>query len=256
MLLDPTGLLRVLLVFARVSGVMVAAPPFHQKGVPVLLKVFLGVLLAFVLSGFADGPLPPHAGHPVGFVLAAGVEVLTGLLLGYAVRFVFWAVDFAGEMIGFQMSLSLAQAYDPMTGATSNPLGRLIGLAFLLLFLLLDGPMMVVGGLARSFATIPLGGANLAASGPLLLSWMGGFFTTAVRLAMPFLVALFLVDVGLGVFSRVVPQADLFSISLPLKLMAGMAISIAFVAAFFPLVPSLLDGAEAGLDALIFALAP
>ncbi len=73
---------------------------------------------------------------------------------------------------------------------------------------------------------------------------------------MPFLVALFLVDVGLGVFARVVPQADLFSISLPLKLLAGMAISIAFVAAFFPLAPSLVDQATAGLDVLFAALAP
>ena len=63
-------------------------------------------------------------------------------------------------------------------------------------------------------------------------------------------------DAGLGVFARVVPQADLFSISLPLKLLAGMAISVAFVAAFFPLAPSLIEGALAGLDALFAALAP
>ena len=73
---------------------------------------------------------------------------------------------------------------------------------------------------------------------------------------MPFLVALFLVDVGLGVFARVVPQADLFSISLPLKLLAGIAISIAFMASFWPLAPALVDGATSGLDALFAALAP
>jgi flagellar biosynthetic protein FliR len=73
---------------------------------------------------------------------------------------------------------------------------------------------------------------------------------------MPFLVALFLVDVGLGVFARVVPQADLFSISLPLKLLAGISISIAFLASFWPLVPGLIDGAFAGLDELFIALSP
>ncbi|WP_420456777.1 flagellar biosynthetic protein FliR [Rubrivirga sp.] len=256
MALDPDSLLRLALVFGRVSGVMVAAPVFGQKGVPVMLKVLLGVLLSVILVGFAQDPLPAHIGHPVGFVLAVSVEVLTGLLIGYAVRFVFWAVEFAGEMIGFQMSLSMAQVYDPMTQAASNPLGRMINWAFLLLFILLDGPQAIVGGLARSFVAVPLGGADLSGSGPLLLSWTGGFFDTAIRLAMPFLVALFLVDVGLGVFARVVPQADLFSISLPLKLLAGMAISIAFVAAFFPLAPSLVDQATAGLDALFAALRP
>lgn len=254
--LDPDSLFRLALVFARVSGVMVAAPVFSQKGVPVQLRVLLGVILSVVLVGFADGALPAHVAHPVGFVAAVAAEALTGLLIGYAVRFVFWAVEFAGEMIGFQMSLSMAQVYDPMNGSSANPLGRLVTFLFLVLFVLLDGPQAVVVGLARSFAAVPLGGADLAAGGPLLLSWTGGFFATAVRLAMPFLVALFLVDVGLGVFARVVPQADLFSISLPLKILAGMAVSVAFVAAFVPLAPALVDGAVAGLDALFAALAP
>lgn len=253
-LLDPASLLRLALVFGRVTGVLVVAPVFGQKGVPVPLKVLLGVLLSTVLVGFAEGPLPPHITHPAGFVLAVGVEVLTGLLIGYAMRFVFWAVEFAGELMGFQMSLTMAQVYDPMSGATANPIARLITWLFLLLFLLLDGPQTLVVGMAESFVAVPVGGANLAAGGPVLLSWMGGFFATATRLAMPFMVALFLADVGLGVFSRVVPQADLFSISLPLKLLAGLAIAIAFVSAFVPLAPSLVDQVPTKLAELLVAL--
>jgi len=235
---------------------MVSAPVFSQKGVPMLTKVLLSVLLSVILVGFAPAALPPHVTHPIGFVLAVSIELLTGLLIGYTVRFVFWAVDMAGELIGFQMSLSMAQVYDPMSGSTSNPLGRLLTFVFLLLFCLLDGPQHIVVGLAQSLVVVPLGGANLAAGGPLLLSWTGGFFSTAIRLAMPFLVALFLADVGLGVFARVVPQADLFSISLPLKLLAGMMISFAFMAAFFPLAPGLIDQAISSMDALFAALVP
>lgn len=256
MFLSPEHLLRVLFVFARVSGLAFSAPVFGHKSVPVLTRVLLSALLAFVLAGFATAPLPAHALHPVGFMLIAAREVVTGLLLGYAVRFVFWAVEFAGEAIGFQMSLSLAQAYDPMSGGTVNPLGRAIGLSFLLLFVLLDGPQQVVVGLATSFDAIPLGGGQVAAGGPLLLSWTGAFFSTSVRLAMPFLVALFLADVGLGVFSRVVPQADLFSISLPLKLLAGFAIAIVFLSSLFPLAPGLFDGAAAQMREMVQALAP
>ena len=253
-LLDPASLLRLALVFGRVSGVLAVAPVFGQKGVPVPLKVLLGVILSAILVGFAEGPLPPHVTHPVGFALAVSVEVLTGLLIGYAMRFVFWTVELAGEIIGFQMSLSMAQAYDPMSGSSANPIGRMVSWAFLLLFVLLDGPQTIVLGLAESFAAVPVGGADLAAGGPVLLSWTGGFFATAVRLAMPFLVALFLVDIGLGVFARVVPQADLFSISLPLKLLAGTAIAVAFVASFFPLAPALLDEMTRGLAELLAAL--
>ncbi|MEM6289307.1 MAG: flagellar biosynthetic protein FliR [Bacteroidota bacterium] len=252
--LDPASLLALALVLARVGGVLAVAPVFGQRSVPALSKVLLGVLLSAILVGFAGGPLPPHVTHPVGFALAVSIEVLTGLLIGYAMRFVFWAVEFAGEIIGFQMSLSMAQAYDPMNGSSANPIGRLISWMFLLLFVLLDGPQAVVVGLAESFLAVPLGGANLAAGGPVLLSWTGSFFETAVRLSMPFLVALFLADVGLGVFARVVPQADLFSISLPLKLLAGLMISVTFMTALVPLVPGLLDTMTQGLRELLAVL--
>lgn len=254
MFLDPATFLRSLLVFARVSGILVAAPVFGQRAIPVPLKVLLGVLLSVLLVGFADGPLPPHIGHPAGLVLAVAVEALTGLLLGYAMRFVFWAVEFAGEMIGFQMSLSLAQAYNPMSGSSANPIGQLVSWLFLVLFLLLDGPQTIILALARSFAVVPLGAAHLAAGGPMLVAWTGGFFATAIRLAMPFLVSLLLVDIALGVFSRVVPQADLFSISLPLKLLAGLAIAVAFMASFAPLAPALFDQAARDVADLMRAL--
>ena len=142
--LDPDSLIRLALVFVRLGGVMVAAPVFGQKSIPVQVKVLLAAILSLVLYRFAEGALPPYVDQPVGFVLALACEALTGLLIGYAIRFVFWAVEFAGEIIGFQTSLSMAQAFDPTTGAASNPLGKVVNWAFLLLFILLDGPQDIL----------------------------------------------------------------------------------------------------------------
>ncbi len=239
MLLDPEYLLRVLLVFVRIGGLFVAAPFFGQRLIPVQIKVMLAAVLAFSLAGFAGGALPPGVAHPVGFVVAVAVEALTGALLGFAAQFVFYAVQFAGDVIGFQMSLSMAQVYNPISGEPSNPLGRFLTLGFLLLFVFLDGPQQLVAALASSFQVVPLAGADLAAGGPLLLQWTGAFFTTALRLAAPFMVTLFLVDVALGVFARIVPQADLFSLSLPLKLLTGLSLFALFVQQFGPVAPDL-----------------
>ena len=239
MLLDPEYILRVLLVFVRIGGLLVAAPFFSQKLIPVQVKVMLAAFLAFSLAGLAGGALPPAVTHPVGFVVAVVVEALTGVMLGFAAQFVFYAVQFAGDVIGFQMSLSLAQIYNPISGEPSNPIGRMLTLLFMLLFVLLDGPQQIVIALVTSFKIVPLAGANLAAGGPLLLQWTGAFFTTALRLAAPFMVTLFLVDVALGVFARMVPQADLFSLSLPLKLLVGLSLFALFLQGFGPVVPDL-----------------
>ena len=120
---------------------------------------------------------------------------------------------------------------------------------------LLDGPQQIVIALATSFEAVPLGGANLAAGGPLLLQWTGVFFAAALRLAAPFMVTLFLIDVALGVFARVVPQADLFSLSLPLKLLVGTGLLVLFIPQIGPIMPDFVRQMVTDLAHMIEALA-
>lgn len=240
-LLEPANVVRTLLVFVRVSGLLMAAPFFGQNSIPTRVRVLAGVVLAYSLAGFATGPLPEYVEHDVGFALTVLTEAGIGLLIGFTARLIFWAVNFAGTIMGYQMALSLSQTYNPMTGASSNALGQILSYAFLLGFLLLDGHHMLLRALAQSFEMIPLGGGVLAAGGPLLLDWMGDFFHIALRLAAPFLVLLFFTDIALGIFATLIPQANLFTLSLPAKLLVGIAAFYAYMHGFFPAVPPLVD---------------
>jgi flagellar biosynthetic protein FliR len=255
-LLDTGNIVRVLLVFVRISGLLLAAPFFGQNSIPTRVRVLLGVVLAYSLAGFATGPLPEYVAHDVGFVLVVLVEAGTGLLIGFTARLIFWAVNFAGTVMGYQMALSLSQSFNPMTGASSNPLGQILSYVFLIAFLLLDGHHMLLRALAQSFEVIPLGGGLLAPSGPLLLEWMGDFFHIALRLAAPFLVLLFFTDVALGIFATLIPQANLFTLSLPAKLLVGTAIFFAFIQGFFPSVPPLVDRIDQMVMEVIRTIAP
>jgi flagellar biosynthetic protein FliR len=255
-LLEPANVVRVLLVFVRVSGLLMAAPFFGQNSIPTRVRVLAGVVLAYSLAGFATGPLPEYVEHDVGFALTVLFEAGTGLIIGFTARLIFWAVNFAGTIMGYQMALSLSQTYNPMTGASSNALGQILSYAFLLGFLLLDGHHMLLRALAQSFETIPLGGGLLAPGGPLLLDWMGEFFHIALRLAAPFLVLLFFTDIALGIFATLIPQANLFTLSLPAKLLVGIAAFYAYMHGFFPAVPPLVDRINSFVMELIRALAP
>lgn len=254
--LDTNDVVRVLLVFVRVSGLLLAAPFFGQNSIPTRVRVLAGAMLAYILAGFATGPLPEYVAHDVGFVLVVLVEAATGLLIGFTARLIFWAVNFAGTVMGYQMALSLSQTYNPMTGASSNPLGQILSYTFLLAFLLLDGHHMLLRALAQSFETIPLGGGLLAPSGPLLLEWMGEFFRISLRLSAPFLVLLFFTDVALGIFATLIPQANLFTLSLPAKLLVGIAVFFAFIQGFLPSVPPLVDRIDQLVMEVIRAIAP
>lgn len=253
--LEPENLIRVFLVFVRIGGLMVAAPFFGHRSVPVQVRVLFAAMLAWALVGLVEGSLPPHATETIPLVLAVVIEALTGVALGFAAQFIFFALSFAGEVIGFQMGLSLAQIYNPVEGLYANPLGRLLSFSFLMIFLLIDGHHHVLRALVGSFEVVPLSGARLEATGGLLLEWMGALFVTAIRLASPFMVTILLVDTALGVFARVVPQADLFSLGLPLKLLVGLGMTYFFLENLFPVIPDLVALMLNDLLTLIEALA-
>jgi flagellar biosynthetic protein FliR len=254
--LDPANVVRMLLVFVRVSGLLIAAPFFGQNSIPTRVRVLMGAVLAYSLAGFATGPLPEYVEHDVGFALIVLIEASTGILIGFTARLIFWAINFAGTIMGYQMALSLSQTYNPMTGASSNALGQILSYAFLLAFLLLDGHHMLLRALAQSFEAIPLGGGLLASGGPLLLDWMGDFFRIALRFAAPFLVLLFFTDIALGIFATLIPQANLFTLSLPAKLLVGIAAFFAFIHGFFPSVAPLIQRIDVWVMEVIRALAP
>ena len=255
MKIDPEYLFTVMLVFVRIGGLMITAPVFSHVAVPIRVKIFLSVLLAYILVGFVRGPLPPNLDSPLAFTIAIGIEALTGAMLGFAAQFVFWSIQYAGEIIGYQMALGLANVYNPIDGTHSNPVGRFLTTSMLLVFILVDGHHHILRALVYSFEVVPLAGANLAAGGPLMLQWTGAFFVTGMKLAAPFMITIFLVDASLGVFARVAPQADLFSVALPLKLLAGLTMLVFFVGNFFPLVPGMVERMFTDMISLLDALA-
>lgn len=255
-LLTTEYLLTLLLVFVRISGLLLSAPFFGQESFSTRIRVLLGALLAYAMAGFVEPPLPEYVSHGFGFMMAVGIEAFTGFVLGFTAQLMFLAVQLAGEIIGFQMVLGIAQVFDPVSGDSANPMGRILSLAVLVVFVVIDGHHLLLRALQQSFEVVPLGGAQLHASGPLLIEWTVEFFRVAIRLAAPFMISILIIDMVLGIFARLVPQADLFSLSLPLKLLAGFGLAYFFVQNLFPIIPDLIERMSDDLLRMLEAIAP
>lgn len=253
-LLEPVRIAAIFLVFVRVGGMMTAAPFFGHKSIPTKVRLMLALVLSWVMVGFVSLPSAQLIARPLGLVVAIGAELLTGLAIGFAAKFLFWGVQYAADVLGFQMGLAMAQVFDPTTQSNTNPLGRLIMSVFLIIFILLDGHHVLVETLVYSFAAIPLAGGNVTELGPQLLSMAGSLFTTGLRLASPFMVTFFLVESAMGIFARVVPQADIFSLGMPIKLLIGLSLAVLFVQNLVPLAPELLDDMSQNLLELLNAM--
>lgn len=216
----------LVLVLARISGIVFVAPPFSAP----LTSGLVRALLALVLSLVVLPVVPPWTNtNPWVFVATATGEVLLGLSIGLLTLLLFLAVQGAGDLLDLELGFGMANVINPQFGQPVPLLGNFLYILSLLLFLAVDGHLLVLQALMSSFHHIPLGGGNW--EGPVLAGitrQFGWVIATAVRLALPVMGVLLLATLALGIVARTMPQLNAFVIGLPMRI--GVGFFLIFVA--------------------------
>ena len=206
---------------ARILARLAAAPPFNNAGLTTRVRLVLGLTIAVAIAP-ALPPMPaiePASG--LGLLILAQ-QMIIGLAMGFALRLVFSAVDLAGMMISTQMGLGFATAYDPQSASQTPVVSEFIGLLALLMFLSIDGHLMVISTLVQSFTFLPVGLLAISEASWLNIANAGGIiFSAGVMLALPAVTALLITNVALGVLGRVAPQLNLIVIGFPVTILLG-----------------------------------
>jgi flagellar biosynthetic protein FliR len=203
------------------------------------VKIALSVGLAFILAPLVAVPDGLSIFSGAG-ALAAVEEVLIGIAIGLVVQLAFEALAFAGQAVSMTMGLGFATLVDPQHGAQVAVLGQLFMICGTLTYLAINGHLMLLGVLAQSFHTLPIG-AHLDQGFLLtLVLWGAHVFETGLLIALPAVIALVIVNLALGVVTRAAPQLNLFGIGFTITLMSGFLVLLAG-----------LDGIMSGIAALI-----
>jgi len=208
----------------RVLAVISVAPVLSHRAVGARNKLLLGLLIAAILAPQLNAP-------PLTDLLSArGLQLLVhnllvGLAIGFAVRLVFASLEIAGELIGLQMGLSFAGFFSPATGQAQNAVASLLSVIALLMFITIDGHLMVLHALTESFRLFPMQSADaLPISLNLVTELATDMFAIALRLALPFLAVMLLINIILGVLARIAPQLNIFAVGFPLTIMVGLSV--------------------------------
>lgn len=221
--LDLGWLEAVLLTSMRMIAFLVVAPPFSHNAFPLRVKAMLAVGLGLAVSTRTSaGYVPPTTGV---FLLQLVMELLVGFLLGFLVFVVFSAIQSAGNLIDLFGGFQLAQAFDPQMMVNGAQFTRLFQITAIALLFASGGYQLIIGGLARSFEALPLGG-GIDLSGPmeLLTGVVGQMMLAAVQIAGPLIVVLFIADVGLGLLTRVAPALNAFAMGFPIKILVTLVL--------------------------------
>jgi flagellar biosynthetic protein FliR len=206
---------------ARILALLAAAPPFNNVALSTRLRLMLGIAIAIAITpALPKIPmLDPASG--AGLLILAQ-QILIGTAMGFALRFVFSAIDMAGSMIGNQMGLGFAMAYDPNSAAQTPVISEFLGMIALLLFMAINGHLMVISTLTQSFTLLPIANAGISSGTWLNIANAGGIiFSSGVFLALPIIVALLITNIALGILGRVAPQLNLMAIGFPVTLALG-----------------------------------
>ncbi|MDR6643254.1 MULTISPECIES: flagellar biosynthetic protein FliR [unclassified Luteibacter] len=205
---------------ARISGLMLVAPVLGSTMIPMRIRLGLTVLLTMVLA-----PLAPLDIRPLS---AAGVavmsqQVLIGAALGFILKLVFEAVAFGGQFLSQAMSLGFAETVNPGVGGTTPVISQFYTMLVTLMFLVMNGHLQLISLLADSFRSMPVGDGGIGADGLWgVLSFASHLFSGAVRVALPALTAVLVVNLGFGAISRSAPSMNLFAVGFPITICLGV----------------------------------
>jgi flagellar biosynthetic protein FliR len=218
-----TWIIGLLWPLTRVLGVIATAPIFSHMAVPNRVKLGLGIMLTLIIMPTLP-PLPQFEIFSFQGLLILIQQLVIGLAIGFSMRLVFSAVDLAGQLIGMSMGLGFATFYDPQSQGQSAAVNQFLVLLTMLIFLSLDGHLMIVTAIANSFISMPiaLGGGGI---NPMKIAmWGETIFSAGLLLALPAVTALLITNMALGILTRTAPQLNLFGIGFPVTLSVGFVV--------------------------------
>lgn len=210
--------------FFRLLALIGTAPLFGESTIPARIKIGLAALIALVVSPtIGKLPLVPvYSFEALPIILN---EVGIGLATGFTMRLVFAVVQQAGEIIGLQMGLSFASFFDRAAGGQTMVLARLLNIVAMLLFLALDGHLLMLGALVDSFQGLPISAIPAAAEGWQAVARAGGMvFSSGLLLALPMIAALLTLNLAMGILNRASPQLSVFAVGFPITLSSGLLV--------------------------------
>lgn len=230
-----------LLPFFRIAAFIMAAPILSTGSVPMQIRVLVAVGLCLAIFP----SLTPGANvDPVSLqmLLLIFQQILIGISLGFVLQIIFGAVVNGGQMVGMQLGLGFAQMNDPQTGVSVPVVSQFFNILAILLFLSINGHLVLIQVLAESFTLLPVGelGMGMSAIEGMVYfsSWL---FSGALLIVLPAVVSLLMINVVMGVITRSTPQMNIFAVGFAITIVCGFIVIMVTLSTSLPQIVSLFN---------------
>lgn len=238
----------------RITALITAAPILGSRTIPVKVKLVIALAITILIVPLAPkGPAVDPLS--VASLLVTINQVLIGALMGFSLQLVFAMFVIGGQVIAYQMGLGFSQMVDPGSGMQVPVVSQFYIIVLTLMFFSLDAHLVLLEILLSSFSLLPMG-ANLISVESFwsLIQWSSQMYAGAVRIALPAITSILLINLTFGVITRSAPQFNIFSIGFPVTILMGFFVIYMTLNTIAPHIQEQLDAAFGFLRYLIGAL--
>jgi flagellar biosynthetic protein FliR len=214
----------ILWPLARVSSLLMVMAVFGSRLAPARVRMGLALAITFLIAPLLP-KMPPIELFSAGSFLVLGQQLLIGIALGLMTQFLMESFVMAGQVIAMQTSLGFATLVDPMNGQSAPVVGQFYLMLATLVFLALDGHLVMLRLVILSFETLPVSDSGLTLPAiRTLIGFLGVMYQASLVMALSAIVALLLINFAFGVMTRAAPQLNIFSIGFAVSMMSGLLI--------------------------------
>lgn len=221
----PQTAFAFILLFARTGAITMALPGIGDRMVPSRIRLVFALALTLILYPIVSKVFPSLPATPFGMITAVVSEVLIGLAIGFAVRMIVSALQFAGSVIAFQTGLAFAQNVDPANGVQNSLFSTFLSVLSVALIFATDMHHLLLSAIHDSYLLFKPGSALPTGDfAQVAVQTLSNGFRVAIQLAGPFLAFGLIFYLGVGVLARLIPQVQVFFLAMPLNIMLGLTL--------------------------------
>ncbi|MFF7708277.1 flagellar biosynthetic protein FliR [Pseudomonas sp. NPDC007930] len=207
----------------RVAALLMTLPLFGATMVSSRIRLYMALAITVVITP-ALPPMPQIDAISLRAGLLCAEQIIIGALMGLAIHMLFQTFVVAGQVVAIQMGMAFASMIDPANGVNVATVSQFFNMLVTLLFLSMNGHLVVFEVLVESFTTLPVGGGVLTGQFWDLANRLTWVLAAAILLVLPAITALLVVNIALGVMTRAAPQLNIFSVGMPVTIVLGMVI--------------------------------
>ena len=239
--------------FARISAMMMTAPIFSSQSFPIRFRISLALACTVVMV-----PMLPDL-PAIDFLSGESFlimlnQIIIGSIMGFTLQLIFSVLVLSGQILAMQAGLGFSMMNSPQDGVQITVVGQLYVMIATLLFLAMDGHLLLIQMIFESFKQVPIGLEGINPKGFwLFVAWGSEFYKHAIMVVMPAIAALLMVNISFGVMAKASPQLNPFSVGFVITITFGFVIVFLTLPSLSPYFTRLVEEGFALTQAILLA---